>query len=127
MTDDMRRSGDALLTDIDKRLALVEQAQRLGERASEHRWAEIERSIATLTAEVRKFAETSAAGAAELSGSAAGRLVGKAIADLTTTVAGHEAYIQQAQGALRLARWALGSSLLALVASVLGIVRELAK
>ena len=62
-----------------------------------------------------------------MSGSPAGRLVSKAMADLTTTVETHEAYIQQAQGALRLARWALGSSLLALVASVLGIVRELAK
>lgn len=125
MTEELRTG--ALLADIDKRLALVEQAQRLGERAAEHRWELVERSLAVLTNEVRKYAETSSSAASELSGSAAGRLVEKHIDELTESSERHETFIQQAEGALKLARWALGSSLLALIVSVLSIVRELAK
>ncbi len=125
--DDRRRASETLLSDIDKGLALVEQAQRLGDTANEHRWTLLERSIEGLTIEVRKYAELSAAGAAELSGSAAGRQVARHIDELSATVADHETFILETRGALRLARWAMGSSLLALVASVLGIVRELAR
>jgi hypothetical protein len=127
MTEDMRRSGDALLTDIDKRLALVEQAQRLNDRAADMRWTTIEKAIGSLTAEVRAFASVMQAESAEPEASPAGRAMSTSLNALASTVAAHDAFIQQTQGALRLARFAVGSSLIALVVSVLQIVSAFSK
>lgn len=122
MTDDTRRSGDALLSDIDKRLALVEQAQKLNDKAADMRWTTIERAIEALTLEVRSFAAVMAAESAEPKASPAGRAMSADMEALARTVESHDVFIQQAQGALRLARFALGSSLVALLVSVLQVI-----
>lgn len=131
--NDLRRQDDALMGDIDKRLALLEQAHALGQQAAEARDKAAERQIDALTAEVKSAITLWQTVSAEPSASPAGRaLLEDMAADRTTLNAhdrmldAHEARFQQQDGAMRFARAAFGTSIVSAVASVLAIVAVVA-
>lgn len=70
-----------MLQDIDKRLALLEQAQTLSTRATEAGVKTLESKLDAVAAEVRASAATSAANHAEANATPAGRQMMSAIAE----------------------------------------------
>jgi len=122
MTDDLRRARDRILASLDKRLALLEQAQDLGRKAAEARDHALERTVETLRAEVRASLDQWQAVTADPIASPAGRAVVADITEVRAKVDEHDDFIQQTQGAIRLAKFAIGTSLLAAIVSFLQIV-----
>lgn len=137
-----------MLASFDKRLALQEQAFAIGQKAADAQNVAVMRSIDALTAEVRAAVTTFASATADPHASAAGRAVledlgalgirldrtnqkvdakadAKAVAGLSATVEGHDDFIKEARGALKLARFALGTSLIGNVFALIAFASSL--
>jgi hypothetical protein len=127
MTDDLRRQDDLALAGIDKRLALLEQATTLGAKTAEARADAHDRQVAALGTKIDSAVALWHTIASEPQGSAAGRALLQDIGELKATVAAHELFIQQANGALRLTKFALGASLIAFAASLIQIITALTR
>lgn len=131
MTDDLRRQDDIALAGIDKRLALLEQAHGHQAKLAEARSMASDRALEALGVEVKSAIVLWQTVTAEPQASPAGRALAsdieelrvKHIDDLRAKVDEHDDFMQQVLGTLRLARFALGTSLLALVVSVFQIAR----
>jgi len=129
MTDDLRRQDDHLLASLDKRLALLEQAHTLQAQAAEARSHLTEKSFDALGAKVDAAITLWQNVTAEPSASPAGRALLADVGEIKGDVAAmgakvelHDEFYQQTQGAIRLAKFAIGTSLLAAVVSFLQIV-----
>jgi hypothetical protein len=129
MTDELRRQDDRLLRDIDKRLALLEQARELEGKAAIARSLAHDNAIAGLSTKLDSVITLWQAVTSEPGGSPAGRAI---VAELQTIkieaatleikVDEHETFISEAKGAMRLARFALAAALSALGVSVLQVI-----
>jgi hypothetical protein len=133
-TDDLRRLDDQLLASLDKRLALLEQAQDLGAKAAEARSTSHDRAIETLRTEVKASLNAWQSSSAEPSASPAGRALLGDIAEVKIDVAAmgvkvdrHDELIQQFQGAIRLARFAIGTSALAAILQVIQLINMIGR
>lgn len=122
---ELRRRDDVLLAEIDKRLALLEQAQAMEARTREAQAKALELQIASIGARVDNAISLWQSVSAEPVASAAGRAVIQRIEPLERMVDEHDDFIQQSQGALRLAKFAVGASLIALAASIIDIIRAM--
>lgn len=125
-TPALRRQSDRALADFDKRLALLEQARELDARSRDAHFRAIEQSISALGTKIDTALTTMVTQSAEPSASPAGRAVLSRLADLTTTVDAHDDFVQQVTGALRMARFALGTSFLSAIGTVVLAVTMLA-
>lgn len=121
MTDELRRRDDVLLSDIDKRLALLEQATSTAERTRDARDKAFEHQLSAVGARIEAAITLWQQTSSEPQASPAGRAVLARVEPLEETVADHEVFIQQAQGAMRLARYALGTSVISLVLGIITI------
>lgn len=121
MTDDLRRLDDALLASLDKRLALLEQSSQLEGRTAEARAHAAEKSIDALSAKLDSAIGLWQTVTAEAKASPAGRAIVADLTALRTSVEEHDEFIAQANGALRLARFAIGTSLLAAAGTIVQI------
>ena len=114
----LRRRDDRLIGDSNTRLSLLEQRNRLADEAHERRYGAIERAITDLSSQIDTALGTMASQSSELSASPAGRRVLGELATLRDAVKAHNEFIQQMTGGLRLARFALGTSFLSVMANV---------
>ena len=115
-----------MLNQFDKRLALLEQSHEHESKISAARGNAAEKAIEVIGAKIDSAIAMWQAVTAEPTASPAGRAMTADINELAVKVAAHEQYIQQANGALRIARFALGTSLVALVGLVLQLASALA-
>lgn len=111
--DDLRRQDDVVLASLDKRLALLEQSGRLQADAADARGRSLETLINSLGTKLDSATERWQAVTAEPAASPAGRALVASMAQLRETVDEHEALVQQMSGALKFARLAFGTSILA--------------
>jgi hypothetical protein len=134
MSDDLRRRDDSLLASLDKRLALLEQAHTLEGHAAVSRSQVVERAVDAVSSKVDAAVTLWQMSSADPAASPAGRALLAAAADLkgdlaviTVKVNAHDDFIQQTAGAIRLARWAIGTSLFAVIVQVLQIASAIAQ
>ena len=127
MTDDLRRRDDVMLIGLDKRLALLEQAHTLRAEADAARQKVLEATLASLAAKVDAAIGLWQAVTAEPAASPAGRALLADVTALQDKVEEHEDFVQQTNGAFRLARLALGTSLLAAVGTIVAIAGTLGR
>lgn len=129
-TTTLRRHDDQMLADFDKRLALIEQGNDLHAKANEARSAALQHAIDGLTVEVRNALQLISTATSDPSASPAGRQLmasdaelRKDVDDVSRASDGHEQFINEARGALRLAKFALGTSFLSVAGNViLGLI-----
>lgn len=129
MTDDLRRQDDIALASINTRLALLEQHQNLAGQTAGARSDSHDRAIEALGIKIDAAVSLWQAVTAEPSASPAGRALLEDVAALRRDVDGidhrvddHDAYILRADGALRLAKFALAGSVVAIIVAVLTAV-----
>ena len=125
MTDDPKLRDTALLADIDKRLALLEQAQRVESGAREQRDKGFQVQLTGIGNRLDHTLDLWQTVTSDPAASAAGRAIGVRLSTVEVTVDEHEDFIRQAEGAMKLARWALGTSLVSLVATIVAILAAL--
>lgn len=113
-TTDLRRQSDIALGSIDKRLALVEQAADSNAKVADARWGTVEAAIRAVDAKL----DTVTAAMTEPAASPAGRALAADIVELTSDVRTHETFLAEVRGALRLARFALGTSFISVVGNI---------
>lgn len=122
MTDDLRRQDDVLLASIDKRLALVEQAARLSGEAATARSAAHDAAINALGTKLDGAVSMWQTVSAEPQASPAGRALVADLEALSIKVEEHDDFVTSFSGALKLARFAFGTSIVSAVASILAIL-----
>lgn len=129
-TATLRRREDVVLADFDKRLALIEQGADLHAKANEARQTSLQHGLDLLTAEVRTALSLIATATADPAASPMGRQLlasdndlRRQLDDERQVVDSHDRFIAEARGALRLARFALGTSFLAVLGNIaLGLI-----
>ena len=122
-TPNLRRLDDQLMADIDKRMALVEQARVMDASARDAHFRALERQIEVLAAKIDTVLTTMAATTSDPAASSAGRQLVARLTSIEETVETHDDFVQQMTGALRLARFALGTSFLSVIGNlVLGAI-----
>lgn len=125
MDDGLRRVSDHMLADFDKRLALVEQAQNLHAKASEARQEAVQKSIEALAAEIRGILNILQSSTADPKASPAGRQLSEDLEFLKKEVQEHDDFVSEVRGAIKLARFALGTSLLSALGTLVLLYRSI--
>lgn len=132
VSEDLRRKDDLQLAALDKRLSLSEQARDLHAQVQDARLATISESMKSLDSKIDSATErlaakidTTLAAIAEPTSSPAGRALQSEIDELRNkveridgSVTGHDTFLSEVRGALKLARFALGTSFLAVLGNI---------
>lgn len=110
-----------MLTEFDKRLALLEQFITIHAKTSDTRWEAVSAQITALGLEIRAILSQVQASAGDATASPAGRAIVAGIAEIRADVDRHDTFITELNGALRLARFALGTSFLSVVGAIVAV------
>lgn len=115
-----------MLADFDKRLSLMEQSSTLYAKASDARWESVQRSVDGLTSAVNTALTTLSTISADPSASPAGRQLLQMIHEIDGAqeaqdkeVEEHNRFISETRGALRLAKFALGTAVIGVIGDFL--------
>ena len=103
---------------VSTRLALIERGIEADAKTRGVEFLRLEGVIATLTSKVDAAISVMQEQSAEAEKSPAGRTILVQLADLKKTVGEHDDFVQQMTGGLRLARFALGTSFLSAIGTV---------
>jgi hypothetical protein len=122
----LRRQDDQLLASVDKRLAVLEAVGRVGEATSEARHKTLERTLENIEKKVDDAAALVTLTSTDIAGTPVGRFISQELTELHAADEGHglaidahQKFIDQATGAVKLAKFALGTSALSVIASLI--------